>query len=289
MSAASSFDGVVGAVPSGPLLSLLSKLSEDDLDIDITEQEFLVKGKGRRASIRMEVEIAQSMSSVDMPEEWTDLHPDFAEAVDITQACASREDSSFVRTCIHVATDRLESCDNAQMAYYPIDTGLEESCLIRRTALVPMIGLGMTEIGVTRAWMHFRNPDGLVMSCRKWVEDFEDLSEVLVVENGEPATLPPGLADAVGKAEIFSAESIDSNQVRIELRKNKLKIRGEGAAGWYEERKDIQYDGQPLVFQISPKLLIEITNRTNECVVAPGRLKIDAGKFTYIVCLNVAK
>ena len=90
----------------------------------------------------------------------------------------------------------------------------------------------------------------------------------------------------VGKAEVFSADSIENNQVKIELKKDKLRIRGEGASGWYQETKALKYEGRPLAFLISPRLLTEITQRTNECIIAPGRLKIDAGKFVYVACLN---
>ncbi len=280
--------GIVGAVPSQPLLNLLSRLAEDELDIESTEQEMLVKGKGRRASIRIESDIALSVESVSVPSEWKPLDPNFGEAVGIVQLCASKDDSSFVLTCVHITPNFVEACDNLQLARYPIKTGMEESCLVRRDALAAMQGLGMTEIGYTDSWLSFRNDAGLVLSCRRWVEDYDDLTDILEV-NGAKAVLPPGLVEAVSKAEVFSSVGSDSNEVRIELKENKLRLRGEGSFGWYEERKQVQYTGEPISFLISPELLGKIVKLTNECVIVPGRLKIDAGKFVYVACLGEVK
>lgn len=288
VSAPSPITGVSGAVPARPLLSLLSKLKEDDLDIDAADGQLRVKGTGRRAGIIMESEIALQPDAIEQPQQWRPLPTDFGEAVDVVQACASADDSSFVLTCIHIAPEFLEACDNFQIARFPIKIGLTESCLVRRDSLVPVVGLGMTEIGSTDAWLHFRNSADLRMSCRRWVEEYQDLSEIMEVD-GETATLPAGLSEAVGKAEVFSSDNVEANRVLIALKDGKLKIRGEGASGWYEERKKIAYNGPPLSFMISPSLLGQITKLTSECVVSSSRLKIDAGKFQYVAFLGEVK
>ena len=288
---------ITGAVPSKPLLDLLSRLGEDELKIEVVEAGIQIKGKGRRATIKMEADISVFIDNVvKPPDEWTELNAEFADAVGIVQTCASKDDSSFLMTCIHITPDRLEACDFHQLAVYPMETGIDE-CLIRRSALVSMVGMKMTEVSVTDSWIHFRNPDGLTMSCRRWVDDYSDVVGQLDSVEEFPMTLPAGLGEAVSNAEVFSADGIDNHNVLITLEKGKIRIRGEGALGWYEERKVLKYDGRPLTFLISPKMLAEITTRTNECVIVPkdddndlpGKLKVDAGKFVYIACLDIVE
>ena len=279
--------GVDGAVAAKPLLELLGKLTEEVVDIAPKDGggELIVKGKRRRAGITLEAEISLPVSSVEKPGKWTDLDPEFADAVGVVQQCASRDANQFALTCIHITPDCVEACDNFQLARYPLETGVRKPCLVKRDSLKHVTGLGMTEVSETKTWIHFRNPTGLTLSVRREVMDYEDLDGILEME-GTPTTLPGGLAEAVEKAEIFRAENSEHNVVIVNLRPGELRLRGVGATGWYEERKQVKWDGGNLAFNIAPKLLVDITTRTNDCAIAPGRLKIDGGKFTYVTCLG---
>ena len=276
---------IIGAVPSQPLLNLLSKLKEEELDVSADDSEIMFKGLGRRAAIRMEATIALPTDAIDKPNDsdWVKLDPDFGDAIGIVQSCASNDDSSFKMTCVHIDPEFVEACDDYQLARYPIKTGATEPCLIRKGAIVSIMGLGMTEVAYTLAWVHFRNADGLIVRCRRWIEDYSDLTEHLDVE-GAMTTLPAGLADAVIKADVFSADT-EYSQVRLNLKNDKIRIRGEGPSGWYEEQQRLKYDGEPISFMIAPRLLLEITKRANDCTIAPGSLKVDAGKFVFVASL----
>lgn len=276
-----------GAVQAQPLLAILRKLQEEEIEIETDAEFFRVKGKRRTAGIRMEQEVLLPIDSVDEPGEWKALHDDFSDAISIVQECAGKDESQFWVTCIHLHPKWVEACDNFQITRYKLKTGLTGPTLVRSSSIKHIISLGMTEFSETESWLHFRNPDGLVFSCRRYVEDFPDMSRFLECA-GQEVALPKGLGEAVEKAEIFSSENADSNQVRVELRPGKLKIKGTGVSGWYSETKKMRYDGKPMSFLITPKLLLEITKRHNECQIDAGaeRLKVDGGKFTYVACLG---
>ena len=269
-----------GAVSAKPLVELLGKMVESDIDITPSEKEgeIIVKGKRRRAGITLEAEITLPVGTVEPPTKWNPVDPEFAEAVSVVQQCASKDRNVINLTCIHVTPDWVEACDNLQLARYPVATGLSEPCLVKRDSLKHVIGLGMTEVAETETWIHFRNPAGL---------SYRDLSPVLDTE-GTPTTLPGGLAEAVEKAEIFSGENADNNVVIVELKKGQLRLKGIGASGWYEERKTVKWDDDPLAFSIAPKLLADITTRANDCYITHNRLKIDGGKFVYVTALGKA-
>jgi len=279
--------GIEGAVSAKPLLELLGKMTETDVDVSAKDDgsEIIVKGKRKRAGVTLEAEITLPVGAVEAPTTWADLDPEFADAVGVVQQCASKDANAFHLTCIHITPEFVEACDNFQLARYPLDTGVSEACLVKRDSLKHVTGLGMTEVSETKTWLHFRNPSGLVLSVRREMLDFEDLDPILDMD-GTPTTLPGGLAEAVEKAEIFSAENSENNVVVVQLKAGQLRLRGVGASGWYEERKTVKWDGDPIAFTIAPKLLVDITARTNDCHLAPGRLKVDGGKFEYVTCLG---
>ena len=274
-----------GAISAEPFLAILAKLVEEEIEIEPLNGELLIKGKGRRSGIKMEADILMPLDALEDAGPWVQLHADFCEAVETVGQCAAKNDSRFAFNCIHIHPEYLEACDNYQIVRYKLASGLESPTLARQSALKHVSSMDMTEMSETKSWLHFRNPAGVQLSIRRYVEDFPDMSGVLDAEAGAKTTLPGGLAEALDKAKIFSDGNPDGNQVLVELRPNKMSIKGQGAAGWFQEKKMVAYDGPEIAFMISPDLLTEITKKHNECGITANRLKVSNGKFVYVSCL----
>lgn len=276
-----------GAVKAKPLLDLLAKLPEDELELEMDGAELLVTGAKRESGIRMEKEIMSAASSVEIPGEkdWKTMPDTFSEGLEIVIACAGDDESRFNMTCVHLTPKYIEACDNLQMARYRMKLGVEE-CIVKAKSLKQVNTLGMTEIAQTAKWLHFRNGNGLVLSCRLYKEDkggelYPNLTEVLNV-SGVDATLPGGLGEEVERAQIFSGDE----KVLIELRAGKIRVKGQGASGWFRSTRKIEYDGPAMEFLMSPKLLIGLTKKYSACQIAPERLMVEGDRYTYISCLT---
>ncbi len=275
---------IEGAVPAMPLINILRKLKEEVLIAEIRSGELILEGKKRKVGIRIEKDILLPIDAMEVPKHWIKLPEEFGEAIAIVQECAGKDETQF----IHLHPKWLEACDNYQVARFKIKTGVSKSTLIRRDSLKHIISLDMTKFSKTKNWIYFKNPTGLILSCRRWIEEFPDMSKILKTK-GTPTTLPKGLKDAADRAEVFSAENVEDNQVAISLNRNRLKIKGTGTSGWYKETKKIKYNGQPLSFTISPKLLIELVKKHNKCQISVKRLKVDGGRFVYVTALGKVK
>jgi hypothetical protein len=274
-----------GAVSAMPLINILRKMKEDEIEIEIGEGELLIKGNGRKSGIRMEKSIVLPIDSIDEPEKWHKLPDDFTEGLKYVSPCAGKDESSFALTCIHIHPNWLEACDNMQVSRYLTNTGFDKSVLARRDSIKYIISFDMTEFGETDSWIHFKNPAGLILSCRRYVEEFPDMEPILDV-SGERTVLPKGIKEAVSRAEVFSVENVDNNMVTINLKAGKLRIKGEGASGWFSENKKIKYTGKDISFKISPSLLSELVQKHNECEITESRLKIEIGKLKYVTVLE---
>ena len=279
--------GITGAVVAKPLLALLGRLSEDTIDISAAKDggEIIIKGKRRKAGVTMESEIALPVGVVEAPEDWSEIDSSFGDAISMVQHCASSNANQFALTCVHMMSDFVESSDGIQCMRYAVNTGVSEECLVKRDSIKHVVGLGVTEVSETPTWIHFRNPGGLIISLRREFGDYVSTQNIFDVD-GTRITLPGGLSEAVEKAQIFAADSADDNIVFVSLKNNQMCLSGLGAFGWYKELKKVTWPGDPLHFSITPQLLVDITNKANECVIAPGRLRVDGGKFLYITCLG---
>jgi hypothetical protein len=277
-----------GAVTAKPLWDLISKLQEDELEIEIRDGvEFRVVGKGKRSGIRMEAKVMLPIDTVEQATEWKPLDKDFAEAVGIVASCASREQSEFILTCIHVHPEYLEACDRFQIGRYPVQVPVKGETLVRAESLAKIVPLSVTEISESPGWLHFRNEKGLTFSCRRFLEKYHDIGEFTKKKEGFKIALPGGLEDMVSKGEIFSGENAAvGNHMIVTINPDFMEIRGEGASGWYAERRPIEYQGAPIKFLIGPKILVAISKKAKECVVESGFLLIDTGRFIYSACTN---
>jgi hypothetical protein len=280
---------IEGAVSAKPLLDLLSKMKEDEIEIDTDGAEFTVRGKGKKAGIRMEAEVLLPVESIETPEEWIDIPKDFQDAVSIVSVCASTEESTFVLTCVNITPEHLEASDRFQICRFPMKTGVTGATLVRASSLKKLSNLDMTHMSETESWLHFRNAAGLVLSCRRYIDEYPDLGKYIDISEFEQITLPGGLEEVVSAAQIFSSDNSNGDLLLVDLRADRIVIEGSGAKGYYKEMKKVKFTGDPIKFMIAPKLLLEITTKSNECSIAPGRLAITSGKFSYLTCTNTAE
>lgn len=276
---------IEGAVQATPLLNVLRRMPEETVDVTIEEGQMIVRGKKRRAGIRMQTLNALPIEKVESAEEWRTLHADFTDAIYVAQQCVGKDESNYATTCIHIHPKFVEACDNHQAIRYALKTRVRQPILVRGTSVKHIVSLDMTEVAETDTWIHFRNPTGLILSCRRDVQEYDDLESILTVD-GVEFTLPKGLAKAAESAEIFSSENADANEVLVDIKPGRVKVTGEGSSGWYQEIKNAAYDGEPIQFRVAPKLLVELVNRYSDCVITADRLKVDTGKFVYVVALG---
>ena len=278
-----------GAVPSVPLINLLSKMKEDEVSIHITPKtsKLVVKGKGRSAGITLQKDILLPFDdAVDVPEDWSPVHKHLCTAIQVVASCASKNASKFITTCVHCTPTHLEACDNYQMARYPMKTGMKGSFLVRSESLKSVAEAGVGEYCETKSWVHFRNERGLVVSCRLSRDEYPSLDDALVVKDGTSSTFPKGLGEAAERAEIFSSTNLNNDQVLIDLKEDKLVIKAEGSSGWYKETKKVAYDGPDLSFYIPPKLLQDITKQSVDVLITAERLKVETGRYQFVTVLG---
>lgn len=279
-------DEVEGAVTAKPLIDILGKLPEDEVTIDFEETKMVVRGKRKRTTIELKSEIQLPIDKIEEPEEWNDLPESFSDAVNLVESCASDDAARFVLTCVHLCPQWIEAFDNYKLARHQLDLPVSQSVLIKRDSLRHIISLGMQEMAETDNWVHFSGPSGLFYSCRRHLDEYHDLSKVFKVSGGVRTALPKGLLQASERAEVFSSDNADRNEVKVELQGGKIRITGESAIGSHQEIQDIAYKGEPLGFYISPKLLRDICDRYEDCLISDKRLKVDGGNFTFITCLG---
>lgn len=278
---------IKGAIQSRPLLDLLRRLPEDHLQVSVESGKLSLQGKRKVAKLVLDTEITLPFTeSIREPKTWTPLHENFLEAVNLVYRCAGRDDDKL-EVYVHIAPDRIEALAAHQVGRYSITTGVSKSILVHKDSIKHVSALGMIEFGQTKGWTHFRNPQGLTLSCRTTSgdEEFPDISKHIDMK-GSKITLPKGLVEATERAAVITVDNLEDDDILILITQNKLVVKGTGVCGSYREAKTIDYAGKDLQFMVSPRLLADITAKHNSAWIEPTRLKVKAGKFTYVTALG---
>ncbi len=271
-----------GAIQADILLAMLEKIPDDVLEVIINDEnqhEFRAKNKRMKLARDAEVLLPIEKVTEEVPKGWAMLPENFSDIINNVQGCVSTDEANnWALTCIHFHPEFIEACDNRHMLRWHVKLGHNKSMLVRATAIAQIIGLGMTQITTTQSWIHFRNSQGLIVSCRKFIEDYPDMSQVLDV-TGDPIKLPKGIVDAANRASIMAAEKAAGMEttLTIDLRPGAAKITGEGLVGVYEEIKKVVYNGPPMRFIMTPQLLCHITQNYNDAIISERKLKASGG------------
>lgn len=273
----------LGVVEGKPLLESLRSWTEEEVEIAFNESLMTIQGKGQKAKIRMEATIDLPLDSVDKPTNWVALPGDFADAIRMVQPCSGKDETRFYVNCVHLHPKFVEACSLEHVCRWTVDTGIKKSTLIRREAIKGIPPLGMTEISETEHYIHFKNPNGLIYSCRRYMEEFPDMGKFFEVV-GEVITLPPSLAETVKRAEIFSVDN-DNNFITVALSQGRMKLTGQGIHGEYTRLRKIKWDGKDFSFLVSPGVLTDITKKKNEVILGKKKMMIDGGSYKYVAAL----
>ena len=280
---------ITGAVQADRLFDILGKLEDEVLTVTENEKgELEFRGKRKSFGVTKEAEIFLPIDHVERPEKWRPLPKEFTEAVGMVMHCTSTDESKFVLTCVHIAPEHIEACNQFQMLRVALKTGVSDSVLVRGTALRDLTQLAMDKVCLTKNWIHFKNGSGLVYSCRRYSEVYPSLDKLLKMK-GHPIVLPKGLGKASERAAVFAVDPAGEPYVTVSLVSGKVRVKGEGVSGWYKEVSKVSYDGPPIEFLISPELLTHITANYAEATISKDRLEVTGGHWRYVAALSAPK
>lgn len=279
-----------GAVDSAPMLAVIRKMEEEEIEIVQEESQLIITGKSRRkVKLRMEPQIDLPIEKVERPgkSDWKSLSEHFSEAISVVSPCAGTNEAEFAFTCIHMHPKFIEACDNNQITRFRLKTKIKKPILMRQSSIKHVAPLDMTEFAETDTWIHFRNPAGVEFACKRIEEEYPDLSKFLKAE-GTPTTLPKGIAKDCNFAEIFTSELEKQMNLLVVTIKStgRMLIRGVGISGEAEVPKKIKYSGPNIAFCIPPQLLAEITKKHRDCQISGEHIRVDGGRWTYVGCLG---
>ncbi len=281
---------IEGAVQAHELIKLLQRMKDDEIEIEVTEEELKIKGKKTKAGIRLQADVLLPIDEVEIPEKWKKIPKGFIDALDFCHFNVSTDMSRMILTNIHVHGDKVQSCDNFRVTEVILGSDakkvFKEPLLIPGSVIKYLKSYSPIEYNIIDGWIHFLNEDDVVFSTRtSEEEDYPDLSAFLEVE-GDPVTMPDGIAEVLERAEIFIDNTFEQDKkIDIKITENKMVVKGTGPAGWFEETLSIEHTGDEITFSIHPRFLLQSLQLLDEMTIGEDKLKLSGKGFTHTACL----
>ena len=273
---------IVGAVPGKELYQLISKVSSEEVELTIKDNELFVKGSRAKAGLRLEAEILIPLDELGTPDKWVGLPENFCEAVSFCMPTCCRDLTFPALVCVHITSEYAESCDNYRVSRFEF---VEASKAFKKPILVParnlksILNIEPVEFASTDGWVHFKNEDNVVVSSRVYQDEFPDVEGFLKVK-GKKTNLPKKLNEVLDRANVLS----DGERITIDIGGDSLTVKAQGKAGWFEEKvKTIE--GVDCEFDITPEFLKSVLKLDAEMIVGKTMLAFKGENFIHSVLL----
>lgn len=280
---------IQGAVEADKLYSLLSRITMDEIDIDISETEVILQAGKGRAGLPLQQEIKLPLEEIKVKKDWKESPDKFIEALKFVLFCCSSDMSVPVLTCVHITnTGILEACDNFRAIRHHIPKMEITPFLLPATSAKELIRHKPTYIAITEGWVHFKTREGTIFSCRVFQEKYMDITILFKVDKKMEIKLPSTLPEILSRAHVFAEQDfLLDEQVHIEIANNKMKVRGEGDRGWWEEETNIRYkESIPLCFSINPSFLQDSINKIKHCFIGKDKMLFEGEDWEHILALE---
>lgn len=277
-----------GAISAEELYKLLSKIKKDEIDLEIEENEILIKSGRMKAYLTLQDEIKLPLEEISGKKKWKDLPKRFSEALKFAAPTCSKDMSYPSRTCVHITKQgTVEATDSYRFSINEINEMPVNDFLLPSSEALQLIKLKPTKVSEGKGWIHFKNENEAEISCRVYEDQFPDVHQFVEVEGNE-IELPKKILDILERAEPFYKRDYFLDEgIEVSISTNQIKISATGDHGRFEEDARIDYDKKEhLNFNITPYILRDIVEKTRKCIISDKMIKFAGENWIYIATLR---
>lgn len=267
---------LTGAIQADNLYKFLGKIKKDDIEFELKGNEIILTTGRAKAGLTLQAEIKLPLEEVSGKKIWYDLPENFNKFVSFAMSSCSRDMSRPIITCVHITKEGIvEASDSYRITRCDLKDQMPiDDFLLPANVAVNVVKLQPTKIAEGKGWVHFQTEEETIISCRIFEDKYPDTSPYLKVK-GIKIAFPQTINEVLDRAMVFSKrEHLLDEVVIITLDNRKLIISAKSDSGWFEEDVNFKYEGDKIIFSITPHLLKGILSETGECVLDSEKTKL---------------
>lgn len=281
---------ITGAIKAEELYKLVSKLPQDEIEMELTESEVLIKAGRSKAGVTLQSEIKLPLEEIGELGEWKDLPSEFINTMSFALfSCMKNTNTDRpALTCVHVRPDGvIESSDALRITHVKIGKIPTKKFLLPFISARELVKYAVNKVAEGDGWIHFKTEDNTIFSCRIYESEFPATEELLKVE-GEEIKLPNTLGAIIDKASVFfKRQHVVDEEIELTLSNNRMLIHGKSEFGWFKEECNFRWPKEEtVVIKTNPTLLKDILLKPHvKCILGERVIKFEGDNWEHVVCL----
>ena len=281
---------ITGAIEATELYKFISKLKEEEIDIDINEESIVLKSGRATAGFVLNTEIKLPIEQeLSEKSKWKNLSEGFIDVMKFVSMSCSNDLSNPKLTCVHINENGfMEASDNFRVCHHKIEVPFS-TVLIPGESVDIVTKMKPNKVSEGNGWIHFKTEYGTVISCRLFNDVFVDTSAIIKpVKAGVEITFPDNLGEILDRAIIFVNKEEGITGVDINIGGKFLVVDSKTESSWFTEKSRIKYEGEPISFSVTPYLLKDILSKTKNCLLSDKLLRFTGENWVYVTSLRIA-
>lgn len=278
-----------GAIKAKLLYKYLGKIDSKEIEVSINRNEFYIVSGQSKACFNLQSEVKLPLDEqIVLRGDWKQLPENFIKYVGFALFSCFKYTFNPALNCIHITKEGIiESTDSDRITRCELGEEMPVTTfLLPLDSAVEVVKLNPLYISEpNNGWVHFKTELGTVISCRVFKGKFPNCLPYFVLE-GKELTFPNEFEECLERAMVFSKRDYILDEcIYITVKNNLFKLEAKGR-GWFEEEQSIEYQGEPIHFEITPYLIKEIIKETQTCLYNEKRLKFEGEGWQHILQLR---
>ena len=281
---------LTGAIKAEELYQFLNKTKEEEIAISKNkkETEIVIKAGKSKASFTLQDEIKLDLSQFEGKKKWKKVSSEFIDALLFVSVGCSKDASTPAMTCVHVTNGFVEATDRFRVVRHKTET--EFDFLLPSDSISTVRNINPTKICIEKQWVHFKNEENTILSCRIFAAEFPKIDPFFTVD-GIELKLPSKLKEIVERGSIFAKRDYSYDEfLIITIADKQMTINAVCDSASFEESTVIKYKGPEITFRIIPQLLKDIIDQKDSVItLSQNKIKFETDKWEYVAVLTENK
>ena len=283
------------AIESDEILALLDKTKEETITLDLTDDLLIFQAGKSKAGFKLINAEFPVDTSIFEQQLFYDLPEDFQTAIKFAAMSASDDLINPILNCVSIKSDgTVSGTDNFRLSNWKLDTDELpfDDLLIPADSVLKILSIQPTSFMVDTDWIHFKNEDNIIASCRLVHDKFPDVSKVISkLGTGTLVTFPDDISAILSRAAIFSDNEKNNQSVTITRKGKYVVVDSETSIkGFFKERVLMETDSDDFSFIINPSFLSDILKKSKECILESNKniISFRGDNWVYIAMLKIS-
>lgn len=288
------------SVPSQELHTLLNKLTDEEIDLELKDGNLKITAQKTKASLFVlnETESLKLIRSLDLEtlNLWFTLPKDFLDGISLCMFSVSKDTTLGWMSCVCVSEDMIFSTDDVRITKFKMCEKIENAFFLPLSSIKHLINFIPIKYCLRDGWVHFCGENNTIFSIRMLdlAQPEENIENFFSIE-GVKLFLPENeeFKRAIDRAGIIEDKELEfDRKVYIEIKGENVIIKSQKeGVGWIEEKIVLSsYDENlDISFRINPsflKVVMEIMPSLT-MVVGENKCLLTSANFQHILALPI--